>query len=732
MLNNAANDSFTFTEFIAFLQRFPQNASVMAFLEQELIFQIFWSLILPALKGRIPTYKEKLPRELQQIKNAQSITALRRIANSEDIPVSAISRNVESSVTEFTTLTNKAILDNIAATENGTTSEDATASEDTTTSEDATASEDTTTSEDATALEDTTTLEDTTALKESNASSMNSPVHGNSPTPLMTNATPRESEAPENLEATVYTMIDGDILASSSENFTSPRYIENHTNYTTHEDTRRLTSSFPLWISQPSEFWKQSAEGLQFKDNMFKANVKLVFNYSNTKKSKLQIQSLQYRFISVIAYFTYVQMAQKQIVTLQNVKEILLHFDIPIEEAENYKALLTSGRRRVDFCQQVCSNEDSFARAQRRLAFCQKFCPSEQFIDLSPLFLPVNDEMWERQDYRNKKKFNKYVAIFRAQNVVTWSQESGAYFVQRSIIAFCLQYIGDYWFDQMHVQVRIHGKRPAPIDKDVTEHSQTVANVDKRPASPNNREIDTAAATFNVGEGNTPAATFNAGENHSTTTPSDEECNITAIMPNGEGSNTKVISKRSHVEAELDVTTASKRSCTEANLGTSATKRARTGDDWDGTRVLNSTESGFDASESLEFVRQSATATEAAAVGLDSGPLQSNIGLSSNFESVNTCLGQRYVTPNMVDTHDDKDGDVDSSEPLHEHFDLSDAQNWSCDEFGVTFEHFDLSDAPNWGCDEFDVAFRNSAYYDFPETPLLDFNGQFTEGPIAR
>lgn len=141
---------------------------------------------------------------------------------------------------------------------------------------------------------------------------------------------------------------------------------------------------FQSWTHHPDLFWKspttqERPEAILDERSFFK----------NTAEQQAEVEALNLirRFDSVIAYLRYKKkMPLRQLIRLCDVEIFLGKIGIPIEQAPKQQTVLSSGRRRLQFCHLLSKNDADFSKASHDDI---KF----DDVDYGVLFLEIDDKM---------------------------------------------------------------------------------------------------------------------------------------------------------------------------------------------------------------------------------------------------------------------------------------------------------------------------------------------------
>ncbi|KAL7928061.1 hypothetical protein V8C35DRAFT_319042 [Trichoderma chlorosporum] len=293
----------------------------------------------------------------------------------------------------------------------------------------------------------------------SNDIGVSKPALNHAPVPTQEPTAPGTTSATESSQTT-------DHFTSHENHSDSPlssHLLDRQPNYTTLISVERLSMSFSIWSSFPNLFWEQSAEGLLLKGHTIKERFASFLQGGVKKKSELTVQKLQYRFASIVTYLAYMRITETERVFPARIQEFINTFDFLVPDISTYEETLACGQRWVDLCQQILSEKEDYnERAKNRMAFCQQV-PEGYNVNLGPVFLPLDDNLFEIDNRSGRRKRNEHAGVLRSQNIMAWSQESGANLAANAIIDF----LGEFFktLDLRQIYIERQQKRPPPSDE---------------------------------------------------------------------------------------------------------------------------------------------------------------------------------------------------------------------------------------------------------------------------
>ncbi|KAL7936357.1 hypothetical protein V8C35DRAFT_232333 [Trichoderma chlorosporum] len=184
--------------------------------------------------------------------------------------------------------------------------------------------------------------------------------------------------------------------------------------------TKQMSPWFHLWVKRPrEEFWERLSNTIGLKnEGDASTRLKAFIQDAITKRSRVNIQILQYRFTSILVYQSFQKMMNTNLITSSLTRQYLELIDMPPESEPDCTLLLYSGRNRIEFDRQIA--------------------PDREEIDHGPqLLVDLNDNQWDYiNNSRMRAKAKATVAQLKAEDITSWSERSGAQSAAKEILLY--------------------------------------------------------------------------------------------------------------------------------------------------------------------------------------------------------------------------------------------------------------------------------------------------------
>ncbi|KAL7917286.1 hypothetical protein ACQKWADRAFT_307131 [Trichoderma austrokoningii] len=188
-----------------------------------------------------------------------------------------------------------------------------------------------------------------------------------------------------------------------------------------------MSSLFRSWIQNPQEaFWEiENSLGMKEEENI-SARLRFFIQNAITKRIKVMIQKLQYRFTSILVYQSYQKIMNASRITPALTRQFLANINISPDFDSDCTMLLQGGRNRIEFS--------------------SKIAPQKDEIDYGPQCIPdLSDNLWDYHHdahSRARAKFRKTIAELQSQNITSWSDRSKAHLAAKRILCHGQKFLG--------------------------------------------------------------------------------------------------------------------------------------------------------------------------------------------------------------------------------------------------------------------------------------------------